>query len=295
MKLFNSASILFMLLSLFACKTVEEVTQYAAIETFPEDTQLNTITNKKAMIILAHDDDMCLTSGTISLLNKDGWEIRVFSLPQAEERNAAHIKACSNILDSVLFFDLSNAKYRYDLDTTERAYSAIPTSKFKDIFNIELLEKQIIQQVNSFKPSVIFTLDNEIGGYGHPDHVMMSQLVLDLANSRSIQPNFIYQSVYTTHMQETIMQRLSEKMKSWGFPGDEWSKAKETYEVDGMPEPTTQINIEGQAKEKMAYLNSYNEREQKTIGHYVPGFMDYSAEEYFKIFNREFYRVISFN
>jgi len=292
MKRLNSVFLAFVLLSLFACKVTEDVRQYAATETFPEDTQLNAILNKKAMIIVAHDDDMCLTSGTISKLHKDGWEIRVLSLPQAEERNAAHVKACSNILDSVLFFDLSNAEYRYDLDTTERAYSAIPKSKFKEIFNIQLIENQIIEQVNSFNPSVIFTLDNEIGGYGHPDHVMVSQLVVDLVNSKAIQPEFIYQSVYTTHMQETIMQRLSENMKSWGFPGDEWEKAKETYQVDGMPEPDVQINIEEQAKEKMAYLNSYNEREQKTIGHYVPAFMDYSAEEYFGIFDREFYRVI---
>jgi hypothetical protein len=45
----------------------------------------------------------------------------------------------------------------------------------------------------------------------------------------------------------------------------------------------------------MGYLLSYNERERKTMGFYVPAFEDYSATEYFSVFNREFYRVIKTN
>jgi len=135
-------------------------------------------------------------------------------------------------------------------------------------------------------------LENEIGGYGHPDHVMMSQLVLDLSNSGAIKPNYIYQSVYTRHMMDKIMERHSMRMMSWGLPGDMWERSKEAYEVDGMPEPTVQLNIEKEAEEKMNYLNSYNERERKTIGFFIPAFFEYKAKPYFKVFNREFYRVI---
>ena len=283
-----------MALAMVGCKSAEEITPYAPIETYPNDENLSAIEKKKAMVIVAHDDDMCLTSGTVSRLHKNGWEIRVLSLPQKEERNEAHMKACSFILDSVLFFDLADTKYRNDLDTTLRAYAAIPKDRFAEIFNTELIEQQIIHQVNAFDPSVIFSLDNEIGGYGHPDHVMMSQLVLDLAKADSIHPQYIYQSVYTDHMQNTIMERHSQRMKSWGFPGDGWENAKDAYQVDGMPEPTVQINIQSEATEKMNYLTSYNERERKTIGFFVPAFFEYKAEDYFNVFDREFYRVIKF-
>ena len=285
-------SILPLFIILFSCKTVEDITPYAPIEQYPDDQTLSTLTPKRAMIIVAHDDDMCLTSGTISKLNKNGWEIRVMSLPQSEERNAAHIQACENILDSVLFFNLNGTEYRNDLDTVRYAYAAISKSRFQEVFNTEIIQRELIKEVNKFEPSVIFTLDNEIGGYGHPDHVMMSQLVLDLAHLDSIHPQFIYQSVYTKHMTDKIMKRHSERMKSWGFEGDGWEKAKKTYDVAGMPEPMVQINIETEAKEKMKYLNSYNERERKTIGFFVPAFFEYSAEEYFSVFDREFYRVI---
>jgi hypothetical protein len=81
-------------------------------------------------------------------------------------------------------------------------------------------------------------------------------------------------------------------MIEWGFSGDGWDKAKETYKVKGMPQPTTQIYIASEANEKMNYLKSYNEREQKTIGFFIPAFFEYSGEEYFEIFDREFFNVI---
>lgn len=59
-----------------------------------------------------------------------------------------------------------------------------------------------------------------------------------------------------------------------------------------MPEPTVQINITSEAQAKMNYLKSYNKRERKTMGFFIPAFEFYSAEEYFNIFDREFYRVI---
>ena len=75
---------------LFSCKVKEDISKYAPTEKYPVDVTLNSINNKKAMIIIAHDDDMCGTTGTISMLNEADWEIRVLSFPQSEERNKAH-------------------------------------------------------------------------------------------------------------------------------------------------------------------------------------------------------------
>jgi LmbE family N-acetylglucosaminyl deacetylase len=288
-------TILLSSVALLGCKSIDHIIPYAPTETYPDDDKLATIEEKRAMVIVAHDDDMCMTAGTISKLNKDGWNIRVLSLPQAPERNQAHIKACSFILDSVLFFDMPRDAHRRDLDTVERAYDPIPREQFNTIYDTKTLAEQIINEVYEFSPSIIFTLDNEIGGYGHPDHVMISQLVVDLAKAKFIQPQYIYQNVYTDHMENSIMKRHAERLQSWGLPNNGWERSKEVYGVSGMPEPTVQVNIFSEAKEKMSYLKSYNEREQKTIGFFVPLFYDYKAEDYFGVFDREFYRVISFD
>jgi LmbE family N-acetylglucosaminyl deacetylase len=291
--------LLFVLIS-FSCKNVkEDVTPYApsSKEVYPTDTILHAIIDKKAIIVIAHDDDMSAMAGTISKLNKAGWEIEVLSFHKGEERDKAQIKACINILDRVTFFDLDYSRWRIDLNkiNNDELYLPIPREKFQETFDQKVVEDELIKIVNEFNPSVVFTLDNEIGGYGHPEHVFISQLVLDLARSKKISIPYIYQSVYTPHMTESIMARHSKKMMEWGFAGDGWEKAKETYKVVGMPKPTTQIYISTEAQQKMDYLKSYNDREQKTMGFFIPAFFEYSAEEYFKIFDREFFRVIKTN
>jgi len=281
-----------LLLSLiFGCAR-EDVRQYAPIEKFPDDTLLETIEKKRAMMVIAHDDDMCAMAGTASLLNKDGWEIAVISFSKTPERNNAQIKACKSILDTVIFVELKPKQIRNDNEKERKAYYAFPKDSFDVVFNKAIIENKFIKHINKFDPKIIFTLDNELGGYGHPEHVLISQMVIDLTKANRISPSYIYQSVYTDHMENSIMERHSKRMQSWGFPGDEWDNAKEIYEVDGMPEPTVQVNIKGESQAKMNYLKSYNKRERKTIGFFVPAFEEYSAEEYFEIFDREFYRVI---
>jgi LmbE family N-acetylglucosaminyl deacetylase len=297
MKISNSIYLLLLTISLFACKNLkEDIFPYAPIpsEVYPDDSILINNSSKKAIIIIAHDDDMSGMSGTIAKLNKEGWELQVLSFHMSRERDEAHQLACRDITDTVIYFDLEYSDWRKDLNlkNQEELYLPVAKEKFGETFNNEVVEQQLIQRTNNFKPSVIFTLDNEIGAYGHPEHVFISQLVLDLAQSKKISVQFIYQSVYTPHMTSSIMNRHSKRMIAWGLAGDGWEKAKATYMVTGMPTPTNQILIQNEAEEKMRYLKSYNEREQKTIGFFIPAFMEYSSDEYFSVFDREFFNVI---
>lgn len=279
----------------FSCKKEKEnITQYAptAQEVYLTDTVLQTIGSKRAMIITAHDDDMCNMAGTISKLNKEGWEIETLSFHKSEERDRAQKEACKNILDNVIFFDLEYSQWRKDLIRNDNVELSVPKQKFAEVFDSLIVANELTKRVNEFQPSVIFTLDNEIGGYGHAEHIFISQLVLDLAKSKAFPISYIYQNVITKHMMTTIMERHSKRMKEWGFESNGWEKAKQIYNVDGMPEPTIQVYITSEANAKMNYLKSYNERERKTIAFFIPAFQEYSAEEYFKIFDREFFRMI---
>ncbi len=285
--------VLLLLAALSACNSREEIVQFAPVETYPDDTLLQTIDVKRAMIVIAHDDDMCAMAGTMSLLNKAGWEIAVVSITKTAERNAAQIEACRHILDTVIFAELSPGQIRNDSEEERESYYAFPKDSFDIVFNMPVIEEEFERHINSFNPAVIFTLDSDMGGYGHPEHVLISQMVIDLSVEQRITPLYIYQSVFTDHMENTIMRRHSERMKSWGFPGDEWEVAKKIYMAEGMPEPTVQINITGEAQLKMDYLRSYNKREREVLGFFIPEFERYTAEEYFKVFDREFFRVLS--
>ena len=292
----NLLSIILIVNLIFSCNVREDVTPYAAIETYPEDSILQDISLKKALLVTAHDDDMCGMSGTISKLNRAGWEIKHIVLSGYDsKRKQAHINAGKFVLDTIIYMNILD-KCRNDLDTVEQPYRAIPKERFSSLFNYPLVEPELIRLINDFSPSVLFSMDNEIGGYGHPDHVFISQLVLDLAKAKKIVPEYIYQGVGTDHMEQSIIgERHSERMKKWGFAGDDWEHAKKTYNVSGMPEPDVQINILSEAEVKMNYLMSYEEREQQKIGFMIPAFFEYQAEEYFKIFDREFFRVMKTN
>ncbi len=269
--------------------TVEELKKFAATEIYPEDTYLDTVANKRALIIVAHDDDDCVMSGTIAKLTANGWTIKQLSFEvhntPGENRNPAHIicEGSEKILEDGL--------YRLGADTVKYAYMPIPYEEIEKQFLHEKVAAALIARVNEFNPSVLFTFDNIKGGYGHPDHIFISQLVLDLFNESKINAQLIYQVVITRHMEAEIDRWQKPKMEKWGYP-QPGPAADKLYGIDGIPEPDVQINITDQAETKMTYLRTYPENVRKNFRKYIPYYEEFDAKLYFSIFDREFFRII---
>ena len=269
--------------------TVEVLKKFAATESYPADTYLDSVANKKALIIVAHDDDDCMMSGTIAKLSANGWTIKqlsfeVHNIP-GENRNPAHIicEGSEKILEDGL--------YRPGMDTIKYPYMPIPYDEIKKQFLHEKVANALITQINEFDPSVLFTLDNIKGGYGHPDHIFLSQLVLDLFIEGKISAQWIYQSVLTKHIEAEIDKYVTPKMEKWGYPQAS-PAANELYGIDGMPEADVQINITDQAEIKMAYLRAYPENVRKNLRKFLIYYEDFEAETYFSVWDREFFRII---
>jgi LmbE family N-acetylglucosaminyl deacetylase len=131
------------------------------------------VTNKKALIIVAHDDDDCMMSGTIAKLTANGWTIKQLSLQvhkiPGEDRNAAHIicEGYEQILEDGL--------YRHGMDTIKCPYCPIAYDEIEKQYLHEKVAEVLITMVNEYNSSILFTLDNIKGGYGHPDHVFISK------------------------------------------------------------------------------------------------------------------------
>ena len=269
--------------------TVEDLKKFAATENYPEDGYLDTIANKRALIIVAHDDDDCMMSGTIAKLTANGWTIRQLSFEvhhmPGENKNPAHIicEGSEKILEDGL--------YRPGEDTVKYPYMPIPYDEIKNQYLHEKVADALITQINEFNPSVLFTLDNIKGGYGHPDHIFLSQLVLDLFNEGKINAQWIYQSVLTKHVETEIDKYMIPKMEKWGYPQAS-PAANELYGIEGMPEADVQINIEDQAETKMAYLRAYPESVRKNLRKFLIYYEDFDAETFFSVWDREFFRAI---
>ena len=159
-------------------------------------------------------------------------------------------------------------------------------------FKKDKIIESLRSKINTFKPSVIFTMDNEIGGYGHPEHVFISQTVLDIFSDSLIDVERIYQGVYTNHMEKEIIETwLYNRMKEYKFPNP-YMLGKAVYNVSGMPEPNVQINIAAQASDKIAYLMAYHNDARKNMRKFIPYFEEFDTKTYFSVFDREFFRVI---
>lgn len=265
----------------------------APTESFPEDIFLASVEKKKALVVVAHDDDLVGMAGTISRLNQQGWEVKeICFISEDEARDKALVEAAGIIMDGVEFISIAPEKRRNDLKPDDVPYMPIPKEKFATAFNKSEIEQTLLQKINEFEPTVIFSMDNEMGGYGHPEHILVSQLLVDWYNSGAIKPERIYQTVYPNSMEDKIIrQRLSKMLEEWGVPNS-YLTATKMYNLAGMPEPTVEINIQDQSENKMKFLRSFLERERQTIAFFIPYFEDFDHEEYFSVFNREFFRVI---
>ncbi|HAA01152.1 MAG TPA: hypothetical protein DCD96_05845 [Flavobacteriales bacterium] len=268
---------------------LSDLEKFAPTEIYPEDVFLDTTTNKRAMVIVAHDDDDCAMSGTLFRLKQKGWIIMQICLQQHPSKNG---KLPARFLYHHYRKILSNTNYRPGKDTTTLSYMPIPYEMIDRQYLTQVIGDTLISIINNFKPSVLFSLDDVKGGYGHPDHIFMSRLVKSLLQSGKIPPVKIYQSVFTPHMEKEIVNTwLKARLDKWGFPHP-GLEADKLYEITGMPEPTVQVDMEANGSEKMRYLNAYPKDVRRTLSKFIPYFTEFKAKEYFRLFNREFFRIV---
>jgi len=269
------------------------LTTLSAPEIYPDDSYLLANSIKKGLIIVAHDDDMASSAGTISMLCKNGWQIREMCFYQqgglyhkkdslknpTRKRNLEQVGKIQGLegVDPVDF------NFRNDMQT-EKAYMPMPYLQFQKNYKMDSLEKVIGKYIQKHRPTVLFTLDDVIGGYGNPDHVVVSQIVLNYCRKHKNDLNFtvkkIYQSVFTPTLAERVMHDLPV-----------YAEAKKIYQCDGMPLPDVQVNFYQFAEQKKSVMEAYV-TEQNSIRKFWPYYHWYPAKIYFRIFDRDFFRIV---
>lgn len=257
-------------------------------ETYPQDTFLDSVSNKTALIIVAHDDDAIGCAGTISELTKKGWKVHFLAFygNWRKHDNPVRKKEVEQVakiqrLASINLIDFSIQKS----DTVKEPWRPIPYSKFPDYMHVDSLKTIIAGIIDRYKPSVLFTLDNVIGGYGHPEHVCVSQSAIDICEARKIDKDFsvqkIYQAVFPKVLNENVLKN-----------NPAFIAAKKVYRAEGSPIPTVEIDIYNSSKEKKRVMISYGSQ-KRNLRKIWPYYHVYPHWIYFKIFDREHFNVIA--
>lgn len=260
-------------------------------EKVPEDAFLLAENHKKALVLVAHDDESATFAGTVAFLRENGWEIdfacfygehhgaRFDELRKKETLEASAIQRFSE----VHLFDFKMPKE--DHISHQNSYMPIPLDQFEYYFKMDSLRLILSDLLIKSQASVIFTLDHSIGGYGHPEHVLVGQTARKVADSLNhlglTRVGRFYQYVYPDSQEEKV---------TAGLPV--YEAAKLIYNADdGMPSPTTFVAISKYGEEKMRVLRTYTTG-AKNLKKFVKLYLDYPGWFYFRFFDKEYFAVI---
>ena len=179
--------------------------------------------------------------------------------------------------------------YPVDLDirrekNIDRPWFPIPHEDFEDSYRIDSIYAILDVLIRKHKPTVIFTLDNLVGGYGHPDHVLISQLILKYCMEHRDDETFsikkIYQLVFPPSQSQGVMKDM-----------EVYKGAREIYGVEGMPLPNVEFDVSPYSGPKKKAMLTYT-TEQNSLTQIWPYYNWYPHWIYFKIIDKEYFRII---
>ncbi|MGC4020719.1 MAG: PIG-L family deacetylase [Cyclobacteriaceae bacterium] len=242
---------------------------------------------------MAHDDDMVSAAGTMTMLCKNGWQVREMCFYQQSGlyakkdslKNPIRKKSLATVGEIQGLEGVDPVDFNFRNDTqNESPYMPMAYTDFPKNYKMDSLEKVIGTYIEKHRPTVIFTLDNAIGGYGNPDHVIVSQLILKYCQKHKADSGLsvkkIYQTVFTPSLAERVMHNLPV-----------YDSAKKIYACSGMPLPNVQINFYRFAAQKKEAMTAYT-TEQNSIKKFWPYYNWYPSWIYFRIFDKDFFRII---
>jgi hypothetical protein len=284
-------------------------------ESYPNDTYLDSLANKRALIIVAHHDDCFGDVAVAKWLCGQGWDVRAFYFKAPaflkdsvrEQDGIVSTRKVKEII-GLKEFSLIDQPLRNNLIISNMN---VPYDKFNETFRCDTIESIIAGLISTYKPSIIFTLDNIIGFYGHSDHVFVSKSIIDVCQKNNSNDDFsvemIYQTVLPPSQTEGVMvkyQKLHYFLSPWGikklikergFSESVYTRAKEIYICDGMPAPDIQFKIDSLSVYKRRFLESWAPSEKKNLKRFIPFCYWYPPWIYYKMFNYEYFRIINLN
>lgn len=260
-------------------------------EEYPETSVLiENIQNKKALIIVAHDDDICGAGMQLAALKKAGWEIDMLAFYNNHHRPAEIPVRKAELLKFSEKLQMVNASYhdfsmRKGADTLENAYMPVDLSHPETDFYKDSLQQMIREKIAESQPAIIFSLDPQIGGYGHPEHVLVSRLAtqegLSLNKEGKANVQFMFYNVVSDRQELYIKDYPVVKA------------AQEVYHIndgDIMPTPNYMCKVDDTAS-KMFALKVWASQ-HRNIKKFMPYYHWYPHWLYFYFLDKEYYSVV---
>ena len=250
---------------------------------------------KKALAIFAHPDDEITIIGTMRLLKQQGVETSICYMTRGEAGLNGSIIDVSKIKELA---DTSLNKLKKSLGQRRTKevdnIAEILQLNHHEMFDfpdsgtsnvpMDSLKKVVRALIQKYQPSVLFTLDDKVGLYGHPDHRNVSRAVLEVFQENQNKANFSPKKLYQVTLPKQMI-AFALKMAD-GF--------RKNYPKDpskGLPQADVCVNITPFGTYKRnAMLAHVSQR--PTFDDMQPGFATIPPSIYFRVFDREYFHII---
>ena len=193
---------------------------------------LNSYKGFRALLVHAHPDDETINNGaTMALYAALGAEVTLITCTRGEEgeiltpelshlssaeTDALGIHRESELANAMDALGVTDFRFLAQGKKTYRDSGMMGTepNNRPDVFwqaDLEEAADYLVQVIDEVKPHILITYD-EIGGYGHPDHIQAHRVAMRVAEKSEWQ----IQKIYWNTMPKSVLAESMEKMKEVG-------------------------------------------------------------------------------
>lgn len=264
------------------------------------------MTKPRLLLVHAHPDDETINNGaTMAMYRHQGVQVTLVTCTRGEEGEVlvpelAHL--ASNHKDELgLHREGELADAMAELGVSDFRFLGAPEKKYRDsgmmdtepnkrpdnFWNADLDEaaKYLVEIILEIKPHVLVTYD-EIGGYGHPDHIQAHRVAMRAAELAASQ-GWQIQKIYWNTIPKSVIEQGIEAMKGTGNQFFGVDKAEDFPFAQPDELVTTVINAEQFVTQKMKAMKAHPTQ----ISLDGP-FFALSDNLGFKVWGQEFYRLV---
>ena len=250
---------------------------------------------KKALAIFAHPDDEITIIGTMRMLKSQGVETGICYMTRGEAGLNGSIIDVSKIKE-LADTSLNKLKKQLGQRRTKEVdnVASILELNHHEMFNfpdsgtsnipMDSLKKVVRSLIQKYHPAVLFTLDDKVGLYGHPDHRNISKAVLEVFQEDKAKPDFSPKKLFQVTLPKDMI-AFALKMAE-GF--------RKNYPKDpakGLPRADICVNITSYGSYKRDCMLAHVSQ-RPTFDDMQPGFAILPPWIYFRVFDREYFHVI---
>ena len=239
------------------------------------DTLLAPGASPVVMAIWAHPDDEITAAGTLARMTRAGAKVTIVWLTHGEA--AHHTGYAATQLYDMRPLEARVSAHVLGADAVVLDYGdgRLPQA------DAARAEADILRLILQRRPSTVVSFDEQVGFYGHPDHVQAGRWTAQVVREHSHDPGFPVKRLYQATLPAPVIALARRYIKAFrdNYPPDP---------AKGLPPPTVAVPIAAEASAKRAVLDAHVSQ-AKVIDDVQPFGRKLPAWLYYRLFDREYF------